>query len=95
MQTLFATICSWKIRHHFQKDVDVQVAFGPLAVYDVVRGEEESGGGGSLENREEAHFVIALLNALFAAHPCDARNIAIITPYRAQVLPIGSYLNST
>jgi superfamily I DNA and/or RNA helicase len=67
----------------------MQAALAPLAIYDVSDGQEENSGRGSIENWEEARFVVALLNALFAAHPHEARSIAVITPYRAQVPPLN------
>lgn len=62
-----------------------QAALGPLVLFDVEAGREETRGSGSTENYEEVSFVVALLSAYFAAAAAEPGSVAVITPYKAQV----------
>eukprot|EP00850_Spirogloea_muscicola_P018923 SM000179S03395 [mRNA] locus=s179:43590:47092:- [translate_table: standard] len=59
--------------------------FGPLAFLDVWAGvEEQPGGTGSWVNRDEAALVLELYQVLAQRYGC--RSVAIISPYKQQVL---------
>eukprot|EP00850_Spirogloea_muscicola_P016885 SM000140S00634 [mRNA] locus=s140:272814:280016:- [translate_table: standard] len=59
--------------------------FGPLAFLDVWAGvEEQPGGTGSWVNRDEAALVLELYQVLVQQYGC--RSVAIISPYKQQVL---------
>ena len=60
-------------------------------VFDVEGGREEARGSGSTENYEEVSFVVALLNAYFAAAAGGAGSVAVITPYKAQVSSLAMH----
>ncbi|KAK9868262.1 hypothetical protein WJX84_007623 [Apatococcus fuscideae] len=61
--------------------------FPPLAFFDCQEGRERSGAGagGSLSNSTEAELAAKLLAGLLKRHGEDVREVALLTPYRAQL----------
>ena len=70
----------------------VQACFAPFVMFNVDCGTQEGGGrGGSWRNTEEVKLMMTMLNYMYAKYkPEDVGIVAIISPYRSQVLLVDS-----
>lgn len=80
-------VCERVVRHH------TRWYFGPVLFYDVQTGHEARSGT-SYYNMQEARFVVDMLKQLYKEFPekVSYSQVAVITPYRAQISTIEALL---